>query len=127
METNNTIRNNTTRTDARCCKMKSVRGTCPRPLEEAAAFLSKKWAISLIITLGNFGSLRFNTIIDRLEGPMAKIISERLKELEKEGIVQRRSYAEIPPRVEYSLTKKGQQLTKALKPLSQWAERRLEK
>lgn len=105
-----------------CCKMKSDSGYCPRPLEAASAFLSKKWAISIIVTIGNFGSLRFNNLLDRLERTTAKTLSERLKELEKEGIVRRRVYREVPLRVEYSLTATGQRLLRALHPLIHWAE-----
>lgn len=116
--------NMSTQIDTDCCKMKSVDGYCPKPLEAASAFLSKKWTISLIITIGNFKQLRFNDLKQRLRYATAKILSERLKELEKEGIVQRRSYKEIPPRVEYALTKKGRFLMQALHPLIHWAEQR---
>lgn len=113
-----------TQTDTDCCRMKSLNGACPKPLETASAFLSKKWTISLIVTLGNFKRLRFNDLKDRLQYATAKTLSDRLKELEKEGIIQRQSYAEIPPRVEYSLTKKGRFLMQALHPLMHWAEQK---
>lgn len=118
-------RNNTIKTDTKCCKMKSQQGYCPKPLEEASAFLSKKWTISIIVTIGNFKKLRFNELQERLERTTAKMLSDRLKELKKEGIVQRRSFPEIPPRVEYSLTKAGRKLVRALHPLIHWAEERV--
>ncbi|MBI2107471.1 helix-turn-helix transcriptional regulator [Candidatus Woesearchaeota archaeon] len=102
--------------------MRSATGYCPRPLEIASAFLSKKWTISIVITIGNFKKLRFNDIERRLESITAKTLTDRLKELEKEQIVMRRVYSEIPPRVEYSLTKRGRRLMKALIPLIHWAE-----
>lgn len=114
--------NNTYKTESKECKMRSATGYCPRPLETASAFLSKKWSISLVITIGNFKKLRFNDIERRLEGITAKTLTDRLKELEKEQIVKRKVYSEIPPRVEYSLTKRGTQLMKALIPLIRWAE-----
>ncbi|MBI3052342.1 helix-turn-helix transcriptional regulator [Candidatus Woesearchaeota archaeon] len=117
METNKTIQ-----IDTKCCKMKSLKGYCPRPLEEASDFLSKKWSISIIITIGNFGILRFNELKDRLEKATAKILTERLRELEAERIVQRHSFNEMPPRVEYSLTKNGKKLMRALHPMIHWAE-----
>ena len=110
------------KTDTSCCKMKSVGGYCPKPIESLSGFLSKKWAMSIIITIGNFGALRFNGLKDRLEKATAKILSERLKELEKEGIVQRHLFNEKPPRVEYSLTERGNNLLSKLKPLIGWAE-----
>ncbi len=111
------------KTDESCCRMKSINGYCPRPLEFASDYLSKKWTMSIIITIGNFGSLRFNDLLRRIEGATAKILSYRLKELEEKNLVSRKPFNEIPSRVEYSLTKKGQKLTKALLPLISWAER----
>lgn len=119
METKSTIK-----IDITYCKMKSARGYCPKPLESASGFLSKKWTISVIITIGNFGNLRFNDLRGRLENITAKTLTDRLKELEKEKIVSRQSYQEIPPRVEYSLTKKGHELMNSLLPLIHWAEHR---
>jgi len=111
-----------TKTDTSCCKMKSVGGYCPKPIESLSGFISKKWAMSIIITIGNFGTLRFNDLKDRLEKATAKILSERLKELGKEGIIKKRSFNEVPPRVEYSLTNKGEGLLKNLKPIIRWSE-----
>ena len=92
METNNNIK-----IDTNCCKMKSAKGYCPKPLESASSFLSKKWAISVIITIGNFKNLRFNNLRERLEKITTKTLADRLKELEKEKIVSRKSYKEILP------------------------------
>lgn len=115
-------RNKAYQTERNACSMRSATGYCPRPLEVASSFLSKKWTISLIITIGNFGILRFNDIEQRLDGVTSKTLTERLKELEKEKIILRKAYSEIPPRVEYSLTEKGKRLVKALVPLIEWAE-----
>jgi DNA-binding HxlR family transcriptional regulator len=118
------VTNKTIQLDTDCCKMKSDDGYCPRPLETASEFLSKKWAISIIITIGNFGKLRFNELLTRLEGATAKTLTDRLKELEKEGIIKRKQYSEIPPRVDYSLTPKGKKLRESLLPLIKWADNR---
>ena len=111
-------------TDEKCCKMKSINGYCPKPLESVSDYLSKKWTMSIIITIGNFTKLRFNELLARLEGATAKILTDRLKELKEEGIINRISYNEIPPKVEYSLTKTGTKLLNALHPMLQWAEQR---
>lgn len=103
------------------CKMKG-QGYCPRPLECAAAFLSKKWTLSVLITIGNFGQVRFNHILNRVEGISAKMLSERLSELEKQKLVKRTVYFEKPPRVEYELTRAGKKLYTAVIPLMKWAE-----
>ena len=109
--------------DKNCCNMKSIEGNCPKPLEIVSSYLTKKWAISVIVTIGNFKKLRFNNLLNRLENAKAKILSMRLKQLEKEGIVCRHSYKETPPRVEYSLTNKGKDLLKSLNSLIRWAEK----
>ena len=105
------------------CKMKG-QGYCPRPLECAANFLSKKWTLSVLITIGNFNQLRFNRVSEKIEGISAKILSERLGELEKNNLVKRMVFLEKPPRVEYNLTSEGKKLYKAILPLSKWAEQR---
>lgn len=106
------------------CKMKSKNGFCPRPIEQASEFLSKKWTMSIVITIGNFESLRFNHLLDRIDRLTAKTLTLRLKELDKEGVILRTACNETPPRVEYSLTPKGKSLLRSLHPLIQWAEKR---
>jgi DNA-binding HxlR family transcriptional regulator len=103
--------------------MVSAGGVCPKPLESVSSYLSKRWTISIIITIANFERLRFNELQEKLGGINAKTLTDRLKELAKEGIVQRESFPEIPPRVEYSLTEKGKQLRDSLLPLVVWANR----
>lgn len=102
------------------CKMKGD-GYCPRPLEKTT-FLSRKWTLSIIVTIGNFGSLRFNDLLKRIDGITQKTLSERLQELEQYDLVVRKAFPEKPPRVEYSLTSKGQKLRKAVLPLIKLAE-----
>ncbi len=106
------------------CKMKSVRGYCPKPLEEVADYLSKKWMISIVITLSNFKMLRFNNLLGRINGMTAKVLSGRLKELEKERIIGRKISGRVPLSVEYRLTKKGIDLMKVLKPLIIWSKKK---
>ncbi len=112
------------KTDENCCRMKSVNGYCPKPLESVSDYLSKKWTISVLVTIGNFGNLRFNDLLKRVEGATAKILSHRLKELEEENLILRKSFNEKPPRVEYSLTKEGIKLMNSLRSLIAWAEKR---
>ena len=106
--------------ESNACRMKGS-GYCPQPLEAANSFLSKKWTISIITTIGNFNKLRFNNILSRVEGITGKTLAERLKELEKLRLVKRTAYKEIPPKVEYELTSKGKKLMKAIVPLIEWA------
>jgi DNA-binding HxlR family transcriptional regulator len=82
--------------------------------------LSKRWALSIIATLGQNGALRYNALLERLHGISPSTLAARLKELEDAHLISRKTFPEIPPRVEYSLTEEGVQLGDALKPLVAW-------
>ncbi len=97
---------------------------CLRPVEEVVNKISKKWAIMTISVIGNHGKMRFNEIKEHHTGLTPKTLADLLKELQKEGLIRRESFNEIPPRVEYSLTDDGKQLREALSPLLGWAEQR---
>ncbi len=97
---------------------------CLCPLEGVMEVISKKWALLIIGVVGNEKRLRYNKIMARLDGISPKSLSDRLKELEGAGLLTRKVYAEIPPRVEYSLTKDGEELRKAMAPLMRWVAER---
>ena len=98
--------------------------TCICPLKGVIDLISKKWALLIINTLGNHGKLRFNKLMQTLQGISPKTLSDTLKELQAEGLIKRESFAEIPPRVEYSLTKDGVDLRKSIIPLLEWTANR---
>ena len=62
--------------------------------------------------------------MQRLDGISPKTLTDVLKDLQKENLIHRESFSEIPPRVEYSLTEDGKQLCEAVLPLIRWAEKR---
>ncbi|HVN74036.1 MAG TPA: helix-turn-helix domain-containing protein [Methanoregula sp.] len=97
---------------------------CLCPLEGIINIIAKKWAILIISIVGHHGKIRFNDIMQRLDGISPKTLADVLKDLQKENLIHRESFAEIPPRVEYSLTEDGKQLCEAVLPLIRWAERR---
>src|SRR4030042_750186 len=97
---------------------------CFCPIEGVIDIISKKWALLIINALCNRGKLRFNDLMKELGGISPKTLSDTLKELQVEKLITRQSFAEIPPRVEYSLTKDGIELGKAIIPLLKWASRR---
>lgn len=92
------------------------------PIEGIMGLLSKKWVILIVGTLGE-KTLRYNEIMDALNDISPKTLSDRLKDLIEAGLVERRAYAEIPPRVEYTLTPRGKSLMRALHPLFTWAQK----
>ena len=76
------------------------------PVARTVAIIGGKWTLLIIRDLAS-GVQRFNQLERSLQGISPKTLSERLRSLEEEGIVVRRTFAEVPPRVEYSLTEKG--------------------
>ncbi len=94
---------------------------CFCPIKGVIDIISKKWALFIVNALGNRGTLRFNDLMKELESISPKTLSDTLKELQTEEIIKRESFAEIPPRVEYSLTEKGIELRQAIVPLLKWA------
>ncbi len=90
------------------------------PLDGVIDIISRKWSLLVINTIGNCKKARFNQILSHLKKVSPKTLSQTLKKLHKEGLVKRESYAEIPPRVEYSLTEEGISLWKAIIPLLNW-------
>ncbi len=103
-------------------KMTEHMQTCP--VRGIIDVISKKWAFLIINALGNSQKLRFNGLMAQLAGVSPKTLSDTLKILGKEGLVNKESFNEIPPRVEYSLTQDGRELRKAIMPLLQWAAKR---
>ncbi|WP_434797862.1 winged helix-turn-helix transcriptional regulator [Terrisporobacter vanillatitrophus] len=94
---------------------------CPK-FENAFELLGKRWTGLIIRTLLS-GRKRFSDISDAIPNMSARMLTERFKELESEGIVVRKVYPEIPVRIEYELTEKGQELKIVMDEIQKWAER----
>ena len=90
------------------------------PAEKALDFLSGKWRPMIIYWLLD-GSLRFNELQRRLGGVTHRTLSKTLKEMDGSGLLRRKDYGEIPPRVDYALTDKGQSLRPVLEAMENWA------
>lgn len=82
----------------------------PCPIARALDVIGTKWTFLIIRDLLIEGTMRFRDLQKSMEGISPKTLSLRLRELEAEGIIERKVYPEVPPRVEYSLTEKGKQL-----------------
>lgn len=94
---------------------------CPK-FEAAFELLGKRWTGLIIRTLLS-GQKRFSEIADAIPNMSARMLTERFKELEKEGIVIRRVYPETPVRIEYELSEKGRELEPAMNEIQKWAEK----
>lgn len=92
------------------------------PVERALRVIGAKWTPLIIRDLLK-GPRRFNELQSSLGSVSPRTLSERLKDLEEQGVISRRAYAEVPPRVEYRLTEKGLALHDLLEDLRRWGER----
>jgi DNA-binding HxlR family transcriptional regulator len=85
--------------------------------------LTKVWTLPVIHALGLKEPARFNELKRRIHGISATSLAERLNELDQRKIIERKVYPETPPRVEYSLTKKGLELRALLGELAEWVKK----
>jgi DNA-binding HxlR family transcriptional regulator len=93
---------------------------CPK-YEHAVQLLGKRWTALLLYALLE-GPQRFCELTNTVEGLSDRVLSDRLRELELEGVVQRVVYPQIPVRVEYQLTAKGRALEPVVLAIRQWAQ-----
>ena len=94
---------------------------CPL-YHRAVELIGRRWTGAILSAL-LMGATRFTDIIHAVPGLSDRLLSERLKELEAEGIVRRIVHPETPVRIEYHLTEKGHDLYSVTSALSEWAER----
>ncbi|MDX2407773.1 helix-turn-helix transcriptional regulator [Streptomyces microflavus] len=101
--------------------MRSVRrpGAYVCGIDAAMDVIGGKWKVLILWALDE-KPCRFGELRRAVPGVTEKVLSSHLKELEDDGIVHREEYAEVPPRVEYSLTPRGVSLNVALGPLGEW-------
>ncbi len=95
---------------------------CPY-LHEAVELIGKRWSGAIIVVLIEGGPLRFSEIAQTIPQLSDRLLSERMKELEARGIVERRVHPESPARVEYALTDMGWELAPTLEQLKSWSHR----
>lgn len=93
------------------------------PAERAIYFLGGKWKIRILFTLFNNKKVRFNVLRKGLKTITQQMLSKQLKELETDGIVNRKVHKVVPPKVEYSLTEFGLSVIPILKSFSDWNRR----
>lgn len=91
------------------------------PLEYGLDIFGGKWNSRVICVLAEMGTLRYSQIRSEMTNITDAVLASTLKSLISNDIVERRSYDEIPPRVEYSLTEKGQSVVPILQSICQWA------
>src|SRR2546430_11810125 len=98
----------------------AARPTCCTKYHSAVELIGKRWTGAILFVLMD-GPLRFTEVKMLVPDLSDRLLSERMKELESEGIVERRVIDEMPVRVEYALTVKGNALEPAVRSLKVWA------
>ena len=83
--------------------------------------IGDKWSVYVIHILGDEGTLRFNQLRSRVDGISQRMLTVTLRGLERDGLVKRTIYPEVPPRVEYVLTPLGKTLRELVRGLVRWA------
>ena len=94
------------------------------PVETTLTMISDKWKVLILRDLLT-GTKRFGELKKSLTGVSQKVLTSQLREMEENGLVERKAYPEVPPRVEYSLTPLGQEAAERVEALTDWIEDRL--
>jgi len=94
--------------------------TCP--LRYAMSIIGAKWKVQILCALNNGGRLRYNALRSKLDGISNTVLAGALRELEKDGMVVRQEFMEVPVRVEYTTTEACDKLMPILESLSNWGE-----
>ncbi|MDH6182030.1 DNA-binding HxlR family transcriptional regulator [Microbacteriaceae bacterium SG_E_30_P1] len=93
-----------------------------RRFQASAETVGKRWSGGILMAL-YLGSTRFSEILGRVEGLSDRMLAQRLRELEAEGLVERDVIPTVPVQIRYALTERGTDLMRALQPLAAWGQR----
>jgi DNA-binding HxlR family transcriptional regulator len=97
------------------------------PIAPVVDIVFSRWTTPILWTLNEYGRQRFVELERRITTITAKVLTDRLRQLERDGLVVRTYYAEVPPRVEYEISEFGQTLAPLFATLADWATENLPK
>jgi DNA-binding HxlR family transcriptional regulator len=92
------------------------------PIGSVVDIIFSRWTTPILWHLNARGRQRFNDLRDLVDGITAKVLTQRLRQLERDGLVSRTMHAEIPPRVEYEITDLGRSLAPVFASLVTWSD-----
>ena len=98
----------------------SITKVCP--IEEAINLIGPKWKVLIIRNLLNTNNQRFGCLQKGIDGISQKMLTQQLRQMEQDGLVSRKVFAEVPPKVEYSLTDLGRSMQPNLESISIWGK-----
>lgn len=90
------------------------------PINKTLVNVSGKWTLLILRELNDNGKKRFNEMLNGMKPISARTLAKRLRQLGSLGLVSKQKFNEIPPRVDYSLTKKGRDLMKCFRYMEKW-------
>ncbi|MGC6174681.1 winged helix-turn-helix transcriptional regulator [Lacrimispora sp. 38-1] len=92
------------------------------PFEYTLSIVSGKWKLKIIYLLACTSPVRYGVLKRNISGITHKMLSTQLKELEKEDVIARKEYPQVPPKVEYCLTQKGESLIPIVLAMCEWGK-----
>ncbi len=95
------------------------------PVEVTLQLIGNKWKVLILRELLD-DTKRFGELSRGINGISQKMLTQQLRQMEKDSLVNRKVYAEVPPKVEYSLTREGRSLEPVLEAMSQWGKKYLD-
>lgn len=96
------------------------------PIRNVLERISDKWSLLVLCSLGVEDNMRYKELMAAIPDISHKMLTSTLKHLEKDHLITRKAYAEIPPRVEYSLTETGKTLMPTIQQMIDWAQQHFE-
>lgn len=102
----------------------SLNSICP--VRNILSRIGNKWSMLVLFTLNGNGTIRFKELQRKIPDISQKMLTTTLRTLEADGIIYRKVYPEIPPRVEYSLTERGKSLIPIINNLLAWAKKNMD-
>lgn len=101
----------------------SIVATCP--IRNVVARFGDKWSLLVLLVINEAGIVRFNELGRMIPDISTRVLSTTLKTLEADGLIDRKVYAQVPPKVEYTLTDTGRSLIPLIMQLTEWAQRNM--
>lgn len=97
-----------------------------KPFAYAISLIDGKWKMQILFWLWKIEIMRYSELKRALENVTHKMLSNKLKELEDDGLIIRNEYPQVPPKVEYSLSEKGKSLMPILQIICEWGHEHIE-
>lgn len=106
-------------------KSSSIIEICP--IRNVVARFGNKWSLLVLLVINGEGVVRFNELGRMIPDISTRVLSTTLKSLEADGLIDRKIYAQVPPKVEYTLTETGKSLIPLIMQLTEWAQKNMKR